>query len=111
MKQLFLSVSQSHVSISIKLYLAVFCSKLVEIYLLNCEQVVSEKLMAGFVECLDNEEAEEGVENIGGEALSVSLTVCVCVCVHANHFYVSTMFWHSVAKYHFLLFKYGIRLT
>ena len=81
MKQLFLSVSQSHVSISIKLYLAVFCSKLVEIYLLNCEQVVSEKLMAGFVECLDNEEAEEGVENIGGEALSVSLTMCVCVSV------------------------------
>ncbi|XP_076125635.1 nuclear pore complex protein Nup205 [Alosa pseudoharengus] len=29
------------------------------------DQGVSEKLMAGFVECLDNEEAEEGVENIG----------------------------------------------
>ncbi|XP_063052981.1 nuclear pore complex protein Nup205 [Engraulis encrasicolus] len=30
------------------------------------DQAVSEKLMAGFVECLDNEEAEEGLENIEG---------------------------------------------
>lgn len=30
-------------------------------------QTVSDKLMAGFVECLDNEEAEEGTENRDGE--------------------------------------------
>lgn len=29
-------------------------------------QSVSEKLMAGFVECLDNEEAEEGTEKEDG---------------------------------------------
>lgn len=30
-------------------------------------QTVSDKLMAGFVECLDNEEAEEGTEKGDGE--------------------------------------------
>lgn len=32
-----------------------------------CPQAVSDKLMAGFVECLDNEEAEEGAEKGDGE--------------------------------------------
>lgn len=37
---------------------------------LSCnEQTVSEKLMAGFVECLDSEEAQEGVA-ADGESLS-----------------------------------------
>lgn len=31
-------------------------------------QAVSDKLMAGFVECLDNDEAEEGAEGEEGEA-------------------------------------------
>lgn len=31
-------------------------------------QTVSEKLMAGFVECLDNEEAEEGLETEDGKS-------------------------------------------
>lgn len=30
-------------------------------------QAVSDKLMAGFVECLDNEEAEEGTEKEDGK--------------------------------------------
>lgn len=30
-------------------------------------QTVSDKLMAGFVECLDNEEAEEGTEKGDGK--------------------------------------------
>lgn len=30
-------------------------------------KTVSDKLMAGFVECLDSEEAEEGTENGDGE--------------------------------------------
>lgn len=30
-------------------------------------QTVSDKLMAGFVECLDNEEAEEGAEREDGD--------------------------------------------
>lgn len=34
--------------------------------LLCCEQAVSEKLMAGFVECLDNDEAQESVEKTDG---------------------------------------------
>lgn len=34
--------------------------------LLCCEQAVSEKLMAGFVECLDTDEAQEGVEKTDG---------------------------------------------
>lgn len=34
--------------------------------LLCCEQAISEKLMAGFVECLDNDEAQEGVEKTDG---------------------------------------------
>lgn len=29
---------------------------------------MSEKLMAGFVECLDNDEAQEGVEKTDGES-------------------------------------------
>uniref|UniRef100_A0A3Q2NZN8 Nucleoporin 205 n=1 Tax=Fundulus heteroclitus TaxID=8078 RepID=A0A3Q2NZN8_FUNHE len=33
------------------------------------DQAVSEKLMAGFVECLDNEEAEEGAEREDGDSL------------------------------------------
>lgn len=36
-------------------------------------QAVSGKLMAGFVECLDNEEAEEGMENEEGKS-----------CTHSN---------------------------
>lgn len=34
-------------------------------------QAVSEKLMAGFVECLDNEEAEEGTEKEDGNSCPV----------------------------------------
>lgn len=51
---------------------------------LMCEtsvpQAVSDKLMAGFVECLDNEEAEEGTENGDGERdalLSVKVLLCL----------------------------------
>lgn len=36
--------------------------------LVSALQAVSDKLMAGFVECLDNEEAEEGAEGEEGEA-------------------------------------------
>lgn len=34
------------------------------------EQAVSEKLMAGFVECLDSEEAQEGVSTDGESLIS-----------------------------------------
>lgn len=38
-------------------------------------QAVSEKLMAGFVECLDNEEAEEATENGDGESEKMKLII------------------------------------
>ena len=42
----------------------------VEIYIcVVLLQAVSNKLMAGFVECLDNEEAEEGPETGDGEMM------------------------------------------
>lgn len=37
------------------------------------DQAVSDKLMAGFVECLDNEGAEEGLEKGDGESHSPSI--------------------------------------
>lgn len=36
-------------------------------FFVSAPQTVSDKLMAGFVECLDNEEAEEGTEKEDGE--------------------------------------------
>lgn len=39
------------------------------------EQAVSEKLMAGFVECLDSEEAQEGVSTEGESLISKWLNV------------------------------------
>lgn len=38
-------------------------------------QAVSDKLMAGFVECLDNEEAEEGTEKGNGETDDLHLLI------------------------------------
>lgn len=52
-------------------------------------QTVSDKLMAGFVECLDNEEAEEGTEKGDGKRdllWKSSTTFCVCSnsCFHTR---------------------------
>lgn len=44
-------------------------------------QAVSDKLMAGFVECLDNEEAEEGTENGDGERLVVFIGLKTIFCM------------------------------
>lgn len=45
----------------------IFCSKAEMNICVHLLQAVSNKLMAGFVECLDNEEAEEGPETGDGE--------------------------------------------
>ncbi|MEQ2205370.1 hypothetical protein XENOCAPTIV_023657, partial [Xenoophorus captivus] len=46
-------------------------------HMIRCAQAVSDKLMAGFVECLDNEEAEEGTEGEDG------VLGCPRSCLHA----------------------------
>jgi len=40
-------------------------------------QAVSDKLMVGFVECLDNEEAEEGTEKGDGETVIPHLLLVI----------------------------------
>lgn len=39
-------------------------------------QAVSQKLMAGFVECLESEEAEEGAEKVDGEGNIMLFSFC-----------------------------------
>lgn len=42
--------------------------------------------MAGFVECLDNDEAQEGVEKAdGGSDLNMALLVILCRQLTVNH--------------------------
>lgn len=50
--------------------------------IVSVPQAVSDKLMAGFVECLDNEEAEEGTEKGDGERDVTYLFVDVCEAFH-----------------------------
>lgn len=43
--------------------------------------------MAGFVECLDNEEAEEGMENEEGENDNSSSCCCFLQTLHSHQFF------------------------
>lgn len=58
---------------------SVCCEAALKAGLLCCVQAVSEKLMAGFVECLDNDEAQEGVEKTdGGSSLLKTIPKDYC---------------------------------
>lgn len=55
------------------------------IIFVSIPQAVSDKLMAGFVECLDNEEAEEGTEKEDGEReREMFITYCYLNTVKAK---------------------------